>query len=377
MGKNIIISGVYKITNEINGKFYIGSSSNIFGRWSGWKSYFKRPKISNNILWDSVQKYGIKNFIFVVVETCEPIKETILSLEQHYINTLRPEYNILKKAGSRMGSKHFPETIAKYKAYWADATKRIEMSEMKKAYYQEHPETAILHSETMKEFYKDNPEVLEKMREIKKDWYKNNPGTAQHVIKNLKKYWSQESNRIEMSVIKKTNYENNPEIALQHSEDLKKYWSNEVNVASQSQRKKDFHTNNPNVAKEHGEKMRLYYEKHPEAREKMREIKKSFHKENPDATEKARIRAKKQFSNPDARNAAREKTVAFYNTPEQIQNRKERYDAIIEQLLNGVTIQKIVANLGYSSGIIYQIRKSLVEDGRIKTNKKGMVERYI
>jgi len=27
------VMGVYKITNTINGKFYIGSSNNIYNRW--------------------------------------------------------------------------------------------------------------------------------------------------------------------------------------------------------------------------------------------------------------------------------------------------------------------------------------------------------
>lgn len=38
--KKEIISGIYKITNKINNKPYIGSSNNIKRRWSGFvKNY--------------------------------------------------------------------------------------------------------------------------------------------------------------------------------------------------------------------------------------------------------------------------------------------------------------------------------------------------
>jgi hypothetical protein len=35
--------------------------------------------------------------------------------EQYYIDNINPEYNILKIAGSRLGSKHSVETLLKFK----------------------------------------------------------------------------------------------------------------------------------------------------------------------------------------------------------------------------------------------------------------------
>ena len=37
------ISAVYKITNKINGKFYIGSSTNIKQRWNSHKERYNNP----------------------------------------------------------------------------------------------------------------------------------------------------------------------------------------------------------------------------------------------------------------------------------------------------------------------------------------------
>jgi hypothetical protein len=40
----------------------------------------------------------------------------LISREQYYIDLLNPEYNICKVAGSRLGCKHSPETLLKYKS---------------------------------------------------------------------------------------------------------------------------------------------------------------------------------------------------------------------------------------------------------------------
>ena len=64
-----IISGVYKITNSITGKFYIGSSSHIFKRWKSHLQRFKNPsdKEYNKKLYVDMRKYGSKNFIFEIM----------------------------------------------------------------------------------------------------------------------------------------------------------------------------------------------------------------------------------------------------------------------------------------------------------------------
>lgn len=47
------------------------------------------------------------------MEYCLP--EKAIEREQHYLDHLKPEYNILKVAGSPLGFKHSAETIAKLK----------------------------------------------------------------------------------------------------------------------------------------------------------------------------------------------------------------------------------------------------------------------
>jgi group I intron endonuclease len=124
-------SGVYQIVNEINGKFYIGSSVDIVNRWAAHRHTFKNePKYNSRII-SAVRKYGIEHFTFIVLEECLPIKEIILACEQYYIDNMLPQYNILPKAGSNLGFKQPPSFYEKRngKEPW---NKGVPMSEEQK-----------------------------------------------------------------------------------------------------------------------------------------------------------------------------------------------------------------------------------------------------
>lgn len=77
--------GIYKITNNINGKCYVGQSDNIERRW---REHKKRAfKIDNNqqtnLLYRAMQKYGIDNFKFEILEECT--KDCLDEREIYYI----------------------------------------------------------------------------------------------------------------------------------------------------------------------------------------------------------------------------------------------------------------------------------------------------
>ena len=59
--------GIYKITNLVNGKVYIGQSQNIKERWKDHRTDYKRGEV---ILYRAMRKYGIDNFSFEVIEEC-------------------------------------------------------------------------------------------------------------------------------------------------------------------------------------------------------------------------------------------------------------------------------------------------------------------
>ena len=69
-------------------------------------------KIGNrtSIIYSALLKYGYTNFSLDILEYCD--KNVLIEREQYYLDNLNPEYNILKAANSRKGSKHSLKTKA-------------------------------------------------------------------------------------------------------------------------------------------------------------------------------------------------------------------------------------------------------------------------
>ena len=104
--------GIYKITNTVNGKFYIGSSQDITKRLWSHRSLLIHDKHYNRHLQSAWNKYGAQAFTFETVLLCDI--ETKLYFEQVFIDVLCPAYNFAKGALATMqGYKHTEETRRK------------------------------------------------------------------------------------------------------------------------------------------------------------------------------------------------------------------------------------------------------------------------
>ena len=89
--------GIYKITNKMNGKSYVGQSIDIKTRWRNHCSTAYNPNEHsyNNPLYRAIRKYGIENFSFEILKECN-VNE-LNELEQFYIekyNTFFEGYNL-------------------------------------------------------------------------------------------------------------------------------------------------------------------------------------------------------------------------------------------------------------------------------------------
>lgn len=84
--------GIYKITNRINNKIYIGQSINIKKRWKEhiYKSNLSKDISYNSILHSSMRKNGIDNFIFEILKECS--YEELDNLETYYISLYNSKY---------------------------------------------------------------------------------------------------------------------------------------------------------------------------------------------------------------------------------------------------------------------------------------------
>lgn len=81
--------GIYKITNTTNGKYYLGSSTNIEGRFSGHKYHLRLNKHHNKHLQSAWNKYLEVNFAFEIIDTITKDKaEKVFSLEQSYLDAI-------------------------------------------------------------------------------------------------------------------------------------------------------------------------------------------------------------------------------------------------------------------------------------------------
>lgn len=65
--------GIYKITNTVNGKCYIGQSINIKQRWKNHKkdAFWEAGPEYEYPLYRAMRKYGFDKFTFEVLETCK------------------------------------------------------------------------------------------------------------------------------------------------------------------------------------------------------------------------------------------------------------------------------------------------------------------
>ena len=118
--------GIYKITNTISGKIYIGSSLHVERRLTDHKYLLKNNKHHSIKLQNSWNKHGSENFKFEIIEECND--ENYLEREQYYLNKLlkcdeylekgnkyflEKGYNILPKSQKGFSGKYSKETILK------------------------------------------------------------------------------------------------------------------------------------------------------------------------------------------------------------------------------------------------------------------------
>lgn len=73
-------------------------------------AYLERETVKNNsMIYKALLKYGYSSFKLDIIEYCNP--DILIEREQYYLDHLKPEYNILKFAGSIKGFKHSEATI--------------------------------------------------------------------------------------------------------------------------------------------------------------------------------------------------------------------------------------------------------------------------
>lgn len=107
-------SGVYRWINKLNGKTYVGSSTNLRVRLY---KYYSIGSLGNNlrVIDRALFKYGFSSFSFEILEYCD--KNIVLEREQYYLGLLGPDYNIVELAGNTLGYKHSEESLERMRNF--------------------------------------------------------------------------------------------------------------------------------------------------------------------------------------------------------------------------------------------------------------------
>ena len=87
---------IYKITNKINNKSYVGQAKDVKKRWY-FHIYKAQKQNTNRPLYNALRKYDLNNFSFEELENCEN-REIANERETFFIkelNTISPNgYNL-------------------------------------------------------------------------------------------------------------------------------------------------------------------------------------------------------------------------------------------------------------------------------------------
>lgn len=113
------IVGIYIIRNTVDGSLYVGSSAHVRQRWKEHRQHLNAATHSSRHLQNAWSLYGEAAFSFEILVSCDV--RLRLWFEQrainHFMSLGRDRlYNIAPVAGSRLGAKHTPETIAKMRS---------------------------------------------------------------------------------------------------------------------------------------------------------------------------------------------------------------------------------------------------------------------
>lgn len=101
---------IYKATNLINGKFYIGRTSyNRLNKRINCHVWYANHTDTSMPFPNAIKKYGKENFKWEIIEECE--KNDAGNREMYWIRTLNPEYNATLGGDGGISGRPCPEHV--------------------------------------------------------------------------------------------------------------------------------------------------------------------------------------------------------------------------------------------------------------------------
>ncbi len=97
-----VCCGIYGLRNTINGKWYVGQSTNVMSRWN---MAYKGMRCQNqHKIYRALKKYGYDGFDKIILEECpiEKLNEREVYWSEHY-DSINNGYNLRVGGGGRRG----------------------------------------------------------------------------------------------------------------------------------------------------------------------------------------------------------------------------------------------------------------------------------
>lgn len=153
------ISGIYKISSiRFPKRFYIGSSKNISNRWKQHLALLKQRIHHCKKLQKHYNEYGKEDLYISLVVGCENNKESLLRLEQFFIDSMPTYFNMSMDVFS------IPQFRQKYKPVIKKKKKKVFIKDKLKEKIKFEEETKRQLLELLKK-QKHNEEMIKKYGE--------------------------------------------------------------------------------------------------------------------------------------------------------------------------------------------------------------------
>ena len=140
--KKEVICGIYKITNNINNKCYIGKAKNIYKRFWSHKNNSEKNKPdrrSSPMLFYAFKKYGIQNFNFEIIEELELVEDLLKERELYWMDFYQSfenccGYNLRRDSETKMitHEKTSKKISERLKKEWKNGVRKNHSDKLKK-----------------------------------------------------------------------------------------------------------------------------------------------------------------------------------------------------------------------------------------------------
>jgi len=188
---------LYKITNTLNNKLYIGQTVDNKKRWMQHKSYAKSPDKTGQYIHRAMAKHGVENFAFEMIATCQTQEDAneieSLLIVQYNSRDQNHGYNLMVGGayGGHSEESKQKQSISMKKAYerkgnWNLGTKRTDEQKATLSYAQQNRNNDY------------TPEIRQRMSEAHIG-IKDSDETKEKKSESAKEAWEKRQNEMTVS----------------------------------------------------------------------------------------------------------------------------------------------------------------------------------